>query len=352
MGKDYYGILGIQKNATEDQIKKAYKKLALKWHPDRNPNNTKEAEQKFKEIGEAVEVLTDKKKREIYDMYGEEGLKGMPEGGNGGGGGNPFNFSGGMPQGAKFSFHSNGPAGFSDPSDIFAQFFGARSPFSSEFHFDDDDDMRGGFGGMGGMPNMGGMGGMPNMGGSFGRRGPKKPPAAQVELWVSLEDMYKGITKKLKVTTKQQTSRGGPINQNEQIIEVAIKPGWKDGTKITYEGKGDHFYGQEPADLIFVVRQKPHETFKRDGNNLLYTAKLSLKEALVKPVIIVPTLDGRKLKVTMDKPVTPTFTHTLHGEGMPNQKNPSQRGNMNISFDIRFPTQLTPEQKSALEKIL
>lgn len=105
MGRDYYGILGVSKTATEEEIKKAYKKLALKWHPDRNINNKKESEEKFKEISEAYEVLIDKQKREIFDVYGEEGLKGgAPPPGQGGEGMGGF---GGMPGGnlsVQFSF--------------------------------------------------------------------------------------------------------------------------------------------------------------------------------------------------------------------------------------------------------
>ncbi|KIO26338.1 hypothetical protein M407DRAFT_202255 [Tulasnella calospora MUT 4182] len=132
MGKDYYALLGIDRKADDDAIKKAYKKMALKWHPDRN-KGSEEANQKFKEISEAFEVLSDKNKREVYDRFGEEGLKGggMPPGGDFGGdfggaepGGNPF--AGGFPGGTTFTFTSGGPGGRggpgftpSDPSFIF-----------------------------------------------------------------------------------------------------------------------------------------------------------------------------------------------------------------------------------------
>src|SRR4051794_30837649 len=111
MGKDYYSILGVEKSATEDEIKKAYKKQALKWHPDRNLKNKEQAEAKFKELAEAYEVLSDKQKREIYDRYGEEGLKsGVPPPGSSGMGG-MGGMPGGMPGG--FSFRTSGPGGFS-----------------------------------------------------------------------------------------------------------------------------------------------------------------------------------------------------------------------------------------------
>lgn len=135
MGKDYYAVLNVKKGATEDELRKAYRKLALKWHPDKNPNDPDGAQKKFQEIGEAYEVLSDKKKREIYDMYGEEGLKGQPaegpEGGMPGGMGGMPGGMGGMPGGFSFSTSSSGfPSGgftfhSTDPSKIFEQFFGS-----------------------------------------------------------------------------------------------------------------------------------------------------------------------------------------------------------------------------------
>uniref|UniRef100_A0A452ZW98 J domain-containing protein n=1 Tax=Aegilops tauschii subsp. strangulata TaxID=200361 RepID=A0A452ZW98_AEGTS len=142
MGLDYYKILGVDKAASDDDLKKAYRKLAMKWHPDKNPTNKKEAESKFKQISEAYEVLSDSQKRAVYDQYGEEGLKGQvpPPGAGGGAGG---------PAGATFfSTGADGPTAFRfnprNAEDIFAEFFGSSSPF-------------GGMGGMGG--GMGGMGG-------------------------------------------------------------------------------------------------------------------------------------------------------------------------------------------------
>ena len=130
---DYYSILGVDKNATEAEIKKAYRKKALKWHPDKNPDNKEEAEAKFKSISEAYEVLSDKQKRDVYDRYGKEGLTG----GSGGSAGPGFNFT------------------FHDPNDIFKEFFGGKNPF---------DDLMSGFGGG---DNFFGSFGFPSMGNSF-----------------------------------------------------------------------------------------------------------------------------------------------------------------------------------------
>ncbi|XP_048754678.2 dnaJ homolog subfamily B member 6-like isoform X6 [Ostrea edulis] len=119
---DYYQVLSIKRDASEVDIKKAYRKLALKWHPDKNPDQKEEAERKFKEISEAYEVLSDKEKREIYDKYGKDGLTG-----EGGGGYNDFNMGGGFT-----GFH---PFHFRNPDDVFKEFFGGRDPFASFFGF-------------------------------------------------------------------------------------------------------------------------------------------------------------------------------------------------------------------------
>jgi len=335
MGKDYYSILGVARGATDEEIKKAYKKSALKWHPDRNPNNRKQSEEKFKELAEAYEVLSDKNKKEIYDRYGEEGLKGgMPAG--------PAEGSGGMP-----NFFRSGPSGGSTsfrftPSqadDIFAQFFGGRNPFSS----------------MGGMGGMGGVGGgrrsamfgeedeeMEDVFGGMGRsRGPKKAATIKRTFNCTLEELYSGCTKKMKIT-KTLMDPSGKGTSVEKILVIDVKPGWKEGTKITFEREGDERPGEEPADILFVLKEKAHARFKREGNNLLYTAKISLKQALTNPVIEVLTLDNRKLRITVNEGVvTPSTKQVIRGEGMPVAKNPGEKGDMIITFDIQFPARLS-----------
>ncbi|XP_021906198.1 dnaJ homolog subfamily B member 3 [Carica papaya] len=190
MGIDYYKVLLVDRSAKDDDLKKAYRKLAMKWHPDKNPNNKKEAEAKFKQISEAYDVLSDPQKRAVYDQYGEEGLKGnMPPPGAGGFSG----FSGG-PEGGSTTFRFNPRSA----DDIFSEFFGFTSPF-------------------GGMGDMGGLrasaSGLPR--GMFGDdifasfrsaagEGsggiPRKAAAIERTLTCSLEDLYKGTTKKMKIS--------------------------------------------------------------------------------------------------------------------------------------------------------
>ncbi|KAG2768664.1 hypothetical protein JG687_00013723 [Phytophthora cactorum] len=358
MGKDYYATLNVAKGATDDELRKAYRKLALKWHPDKNPNNSDEAQKKFQEIGEAYEVLSDKKKREIYDMYGEEGLKGQPAGpegpeggmpgGMGGMGGMPGGFTyttstNGFPGGGGFSFHST------DPSKIFEQFFGTSNPHEAE----GSDPMASMFGDMG----FGGMHGMRS--GGFGGRDPfgqqRQPRAQQLksELEVPLEQLYTGCTKKLKITRKVHDPSSNQMREEQKILEINVKPGWKDGTKVTFEGQGDALPGRPAQDIVFVIKQKPHNKFKRDGDNLLYHAKLSLRDALLgSGTLTIKTLDGREVPVPLGGVIAPGTQIVIAGEGMPLQKRPSQRGNLVVEFDVQFPTKLTEAQKNMVRQAL
>jgi DnaJ family protein B protein 4 len=346
MGKDYYAILGVPRTAKEDEIKKAFKKLALKWHPDRNPDNKKQAEDKFKEVAEAYEVLSDAKKKEIYDKFGEEGLKAGvgPEGFPPGGQGFPGGF-GGFPGGGQgFSFRYNP----SNAEDIFAQFFGGRNPFFSQF---------GGGGGGGG----GGFGGPEsdeddesNPFASFGRAqpsGPRKAPPVKRNLPVSLEDLYKGASKKLKITKTLQDATGREMKV-EKILNVEVKKGWKAGTKLTFKEEGDERPGIVPADIIFIIEEKPHDRFKRDGDNLIYTARVGLKEALCGTSIEVLTLDDRWVKVPVTDVISPGYEKVIRGEGMPNQKQPDQKGDLIVKFQVAFPRSLTEQQRETLRRVL
>jgi DnaJ-class molecular chaperone len=280
MGKDYYKILGIAKGATDDEIKKAYRKLALKYHPDKNKGAG--AEDRFKEIAEAYEVLSDKKKRDIYDQYGEEGLKGGVPGGGGGGGQNGANFS--------YQFHG-------DPRATFAQFFGSSSPFGSFFgdpgsgnrmFFAGDEDMDVddpfvtlGLGG--GRP--GGPGGAFRShsfnfhGSPQSRMGKDKhqDPPVEHDLYVSLDEVARGCTKKMKIS-RRVLQPDGTARKEDKVLTINVKPGWKSGTKITFQKEGDQGTHKIPADIVFIIRDKPHPNFKREGSDLRYTAKISLKQ--------------------------------------------------------------------------
>ena len=280
MGKDFYKILGINKDATEDEIKKAYRKMALKYHPDKNKSPG--AEEKFKEVAEAYEVLSDPKKKEIYDKFGEDGLR------SGGQSGAP-EAEGGSHN--SYSFHG-------DPHETFRMFFGEENPFSGFFPFggppgsggsstrvffntggdpmDIDDDPFGRFGGFGGRQTMAGM---PNIHG--GHRSKRQDPAIVHDLQVSLEDIYRGTKKKMKITRKVLNHDGRSTRMEDKVLTIDIKPGWKSGTKITFPKEGDQTPNNIPADVVFIIKDKRHPLFTRDGSNIKYKAKLGLREVCI-----------------------------------------------------------------------
>jgi len=271
-------------------------------------------------------------------MYGIEGLKGgVPPGAGGfpgaggGAGGFPGGFSGGYtPRSA---------------DDIFREFFGGAF-------------------GAGGMPGGGGGGLEDLFGGSFGGGGgggglhgmhgagfggpPPKAPDATHALKCSLEELFAGATKRVKLT---RTVGGARV---EEVLTIDVKPGWKAGTKVRFEGKGDARPGVgAPGDVVFVVEERPHPVFKRDGDTLVVTARVPLVDALCGASVSVTTLDGRPLTVTTTGVATPTATKVVKGEGMPISRGPpGARGDLHVRFDIVFPRTLSDDQKAVLRRTL
>ncbi|QRW03916.1 DnaJ domain protein [Ceratobasidium sp. AG-Ba] len=381
MGKDYYGLLGVSKSANDDEIKKAYKKMALKWHPDRNKDNTEAASKKFKEISEAFEVLSDKNKRAVYDQFGEEGLKGAPPPGAGGEGGFGGGFpgggfsSGGFPGGTTFTFTSGGPgmgggSGFrpSDPNSIFDQFFkqfGGMGGGGGMGGMGGMGGARGGFGGMddddhfgGGSPFSAFGGGMP--GGfssesprSSGRRassmnGRKAEPLPDIihPLKLSLEEIYSGTKKHLKLRRKLLD---GQMEAKE--IEIEVLPGWKAGTKVRYARMGNERPDGESADVVFVVEEKEHPRFKRDGDDLITTCKVPLLEALAGDggaTQTIELLDGNSRQIrTPASVVKPGQKSRIPGLGMPVRKDGKvvRKGDLVVEWEVVFPDRITDSQK-------
>lgn len=142
------------------------------------------------------------------------------------------------------------------------------------------------------------------------------------------------------------------ISTTEEILTIEIKPGWKKGTKITFPEKGNEQRGVIPSDLVFIVDEKPHSVFKRDGNDLVITQKISLVESLTGFNAQVTTLDGRTITVPINSVISPSYEEVVKGEGMPIPKEPSKRGNLRIKFNIKFPTRLTSEQKTGIKRLL
>ncbi|CAN1187659.1 DnaJ homolog subfamily B member 5 [Linum perenne] len=323
MGLDYYKVLKVPTTATEDDLKKSYRRLAMRWHPDKNAAvNKKEAEAKFKQVSEAYDVLSDAQKRQIYDLYGEEGLK-------------TFDFPppDDVPSGdSKFRFNPR------DAEDIFAEFFAGSGGGGSEKSSHNNNQSRG-------HHHNQSRGHRRN-----GESNNKKAPAIESKLACSLEELYKGTRRKMKISRNVPDEFGKPKSV-EEILKIDIKPGWKKGTKITFPEKGNQEPGVSPADLIFVVDEKPHAVYKRDGNDLIVHQKVSLLEALTGMTVELTTLDGRYLTVPVTDVIKPGHEVVISNEGMPVSKEPKNRGNLRIKFDVKFPSRLTAEQKSDLKRV-
>jgi DnaJ family protein B protein 4 len=201
-------------------------------------------------------------------------------------------------------------------------------------------------GGMGG--GFGGMHGHGH-GGQSSRPRKKAEPIEQV-LRLTLEEMYYGVQKNLKLT--RTVLRGGGEQRISETLSIDVKPGWKKGTKITFQEKGDETPGAVAADIVFVIEEKKHPQFERDGNDLIKTVVVDLHEALLGTKVFITTLDGKSINVDVSEIVDPKHVKVLVGEGMPLSKSPNVKGDMKIKFDIRFPKELSAEQRATLKSVL
>ncbi|KAL2557316.1 Chaperone protein dnaJ 2 [Forsythia ovata] len=347
----YYEILGVPNTASPDDLKKAYKKAAIKNHPDKGGDP-----EKFKELAHAYEVLSDPEKREIYDQYGEDALK---EGMGGGSGG-----------------------GMHDPFDIFQSFFGG-SPFGG--------------------------------GGSSRGRRQRRGEDVPHPLKVSLEDLYLGTTKKIpisrnvlcskcngkgsksgasmkcsgcqgtgmKVTIRQlgpgmlqqmqhpcneckgtgetindkdrcSQCKGEKVVLEKKVLDVHVEKGMQNGQQITFPGEADEAPDTITGDVVVVLQQREHPKFKRKGDDLFVEHSLCLTEALCGFQFILSHLDGRQLLIKSQpgEVVKPDSTKAINDEGMPMHGRPFMKGKLYIHFTVDFPESLTPEQVKALEAVL
>ncbi|KAF2490580.1 DNAJ heat shock family protein [Lophium mytilinum] len=369
-----YDQLGISSSAGQDEIKKAYRKAALKWHPDKNKDNPA-ASEKFKEVSQAYEILSDPEKRKTYDQFGLEfllrGGNVPPEPSSGGSGGfdgsgfSGFPGAGGMPGGGgggtrTFHFSTGGGGGgpggfhFSNPESIFSEFL--RGGGAGMHEEDDFGGFGGGFGSMPGVPPMSGSAraARGTKGSRFdgGRRAPT-PEVTVVEkpLPVSLEELFSGTTKKMKIKRKTYDQATGKQSTQDRILEVPIKKGLKAGSKIKFSDVGDQVEGGT-QDLHFIVQEKAHPLFTREGDDIKNIVDIDLKEALTGWKRTVQTIDGKQLSVSSAGPTPPTYEDRFPNLGMPKSKKPTERGDFVIGVRIKFPTSLTQQQKEALKGIL
>jgi len=303
MGLDYYAILGVPRSAEIDQVHAAYRRLALKLHPDKNKEG-KSQEEQFLRVAEAYEVLRTRETRAIFDQFGEEGLKnGLPQ------------LNGGWTDG--FTFHG-------DANRVFRDFFGTDNPFA-DFQVPDAQK------------------------GTFGEK--KQDPPIERELFCTLEELYCGCDKKMKISRHVMNEDGHTSSVRDKILPIRIKKGWRQGTKITCNKEGDQGPNTIPADIIYILKEKEHDLFKRNGDDLIYKAKIPLGKALVGCSVEVPTLDGRLLAIPINDIVYPSYKKTVFGEGMP-KRDSKEKGNLYIEFDVVFPERLSPERKLLIKEAL
>lgn len=362
--RDYYEILGVQKNATADELKKAYRKMALKYHPDKNPGD-KEAEEKFKEAAEAYDVLSDPDKRAKYDQWGHS----MGPSGFGGGGGGGFH-AGGMSM-----------------EDIFSQFgdiFGGGS-----------------FGGFGGFGSA--------AGGSPRRRRQPKGSDLRIKVKLTLKEIAEGVTKKLKIpryvkcqhcngtgakdgtafqtcqrchgtgviehiqqtflgpmqstatcpdcngegktiTQKCQYCNGEGIVRQEEVVEFSIPAGVTDGMTLSLKGKGNAArHGGVNGDLLVVVEEIPDPELIRDGNDVIYNLMLDIPTAALGGSVEIPTIGG-KARVKIPAGTQPGKVLRLRGKGLPSTEGYGN-GDELVNIMVYIPENLNDKEKAAIESL-
>ncbi|WP_291400821.1 molecular chaperone DnaJ [Daejeonella sp.] len=359
--RDYYDILGVTRSSTADEIKKAYRKMAIKYHPDKNPGD-KQSEENFKEAAEAYEVLSNAEKKRRYDQFGHAGGASSPNGGGGFGGG-----------------HMNMEDIFSQFGDIFG---GGGSPFDSFF---------------GGQQQ------------SRGGRRAARGSNLRIKVKLSLEEIANGVEKKVRVnkqvicdtcdgsgakdkssfntcqtcngsgavrrvtntilgqmqttstcptcngegtqiTSKCTSCHGDGLTRGEETISINIPAGVSEGMQLSMGGKGNAApRGGTPGDLIILIEETPHESLKREGNNVIYDLHISFIDAAIGASIEVPTIDG-KAKIKIDAGTQGGKILRLKGKGVP-EVNSYHRGDQLIYVNIWTPKALSKDELEILERL-
>ncbi|MBQ0056897.1 MAG: DnaJ domain-containing protein [Bacteroidales bacterium] len=307
--RDYYEVLGLKKGASAEEIKKAYRKLAVKWHPDKwqqaSEADKKKAEENFKELAEAYDVLSDDNKRARYDQFGH-------------------NAPGGFGAGAGGGFEGFGGAGF-DPMDIFNAFFGGGR--GGNVHFD--------FGNGGGFSGFG-DGGFGGFGGGFGRRSTKGADR-RITVKLTLQEIANGVTKK------------GRIEGEE--ISIPIPAGVRQGQEFKIAGKGyaSQYQGGEPGNLIVNIEEIPDKELLRDHDDLVYNLLLPFYTAALGGQAEVPTLDGRA-RITIKEGTQSGSMLRLKGKGLPSTQGYG-RGDLIVNVLVYVPEKLSDAERKTIETL-
>jgi curved DNA-binding protein len=305
--KDYYKILGVEKDATQEEIKKAYRKLALKYHPDRNPDN-KQAEDKFKEITEANEVLSDAEKRKKYDQLG-----------------------------ANWKYYQQPGTGGPGMEDFFSQ-FGGRSGGRTTYQYSGDlGDM---FGNIGGFSDFfesffGGRG-------SGGQRSSfstaQKGRDYEANLNLTLEEVFNGTDRQISVDGKK--------------LKVKIEQGTRDKTRLRIRGMGSPgSHGGEKGDLYLNIHIIDHPFYEVNGDDLYFNLDVDLYTAVLGGNVQIPTLDHKKLSIVIPPETDNGKLLKLRGQGMIEQESKSKRGDLYVRIIVQVPKHLSKEEKELFRKL-
>lgn len=300
---DLYGTLGVKKSASKVELKKAYRKLALSYHPDKVAAADKEAsEQIFKDIAEAYSILSNDELRERYDKDGFDGLN-APKGG------------------------SNAPK--YDSREVFQSFFGDNNPFAY-FGFNDSTDFR-------------------------SRKNSDQQKEKILEehhdLSCTLEELYSGAEKVVKITRNRYSISENNFLEESKILRVSLR-GVAVGEKVKFEGEADETKFKR-GDLYFTIIQELHDKFEREGNNLVHLEQITLLQALTgKTTVNITTLSGKKLTLPCPEVIHPTYERKIIGEGMPCASKTSKKGDLIIRFKIEFPKALSFSVKNRLQALL
>lgn len=307
--KDYYKILGVDRKADEDQIKRAYRKLAMKHHPDRNPDD-KQAEEKFKDLNEAYQVLSDPEKRARYDQLGESYTRYQQRGGTPGG----FNWEDWFVQ-QPGGGRGNVRVEMGDLEDIlgggFSDFF--RNIFGGEYQTAGPAGMR-----------------------REQQRARQPQPAYQSEAQITLQEAFQGTSKLIDV--------------NGRRLEVKIPPGARTGTKVRVADAVSSGLQGEKSDLYLVIRVADDPRFERKGDDLYTDASIDLYQAVLGGEVTVPTLGGN-IVLTVPAGTQPGQTFRLSGRGMPRLRNPDSRGDLFVRAKVKIPRNLSDQQRDLFRQL-